>query len=60
MPTEQEGLIKAVFAYFISPLKLPVTLSQASLKKGSEHNKNLKYSFLGSGKRQKLSDLILT
>lgn len=44
MPTrELEGFIKAIFAYFTSPLKLQVTLSQASLKKAPGRTKNLHF-----------------
>jgi len=45
MPTKQEleRFIKAVFAYFLSPLKLSVTLSQASLKEAPGYTRKLNF-----------------
>lgn len=57
-----EGFIKAVFSYFIFPLKLPVTLSQASLMEAPGYTKNLLcYERFSALERCKtLTDLFLT
>lgn len=60
---ELEGFIKAVSAYFISPLKLPVTLSQDSLKEAPGHTKNLNFCskiFSAQERDKTFMDLFLT
>lgn len=57
-----EGFIKAVFSYFIFPLKLPVTLSQASLMEAPGHSKKFFcYERFSALERHKtFTDLFLT